>query len=121
MLNEISKDVYLRCDDHAECVVFSRHDWERTDISYEFTIEDSYCGGDYMGIKGRFKRAWKAFWAKPVYYSGVYCQDGKRMRKFLEDCLSLMNEDFDSKPVMKNKYKVDMFIGQDDADCWSDD
>lgn len=93
MLNEISKDVYLRCDDHAECVVFSRHDWEYNDISYEFNIEDSYCGGDYMGIKGRFKRAWHAFWAKPVYYSGVYCQDGKRMRKFLEDCLNIMNED----------------------------
>lgn len=121
MLNEISKDVYLRCDDHAECVVFSRHDWERTDISYEFTIEDSYCGGDYMGIKGRFKRAWKAFWAKPVYYSGVYCQDGARMRKFLEDCLNLMNEDVCSKPVKKNKSVVDIFIGQDDADDWSDD
>ena len=121
MLNEISKDVYLRCDDHAECVVFSRHDWERTDISYEFTIEDSYCGGDYMGIKGRFKRAWKAFWAKPIYYSGVYCQDGARMRKFLEDCLNLMNEDVCSKPVKKNKSVVDIFIGQDDADDWSED
>ena len=121
MLNEISKDVYLRCDDHAECVVFSRHDWERTDISYEFTIEGSYCGGDYMGIKGRFKRAWKAFWAKPIYYSGVYCQDGARMRKFLEDCLNLMNEDVCSKPVKKNKSVVDIFIGQDDADDWSED
>lgn len=121
MLNEISKDVYLRCDDHAECVVFSRHDWERTDVSYEFTIEDSYCGGDYMGIKGRFKRAWKAFWAKPIYYSGVYCQDGARMRKFLEDCLNLMNEDVCSKPVKKNKSVVDIFIGQDDADDWSED
>lgn len=121
MLNEISKDVYLRCDDHAECVVFSRHDWERTDISYEFTIEDAYCGGDYMGIKGRFKRAWKAFWAKPIYYSGVYCQDGARMRKFLEDCLNLMNEDVCSKPVKKNKSVVDIFIGQDDADDWSED
>ena len=49
-------------------------------------------GGDYMGIKGRFKRAWKAFWAKPVCYNEVYCMDGKRMRKFLEDCLNLMEE-----------------------------
>lgn len=93
MLNNISKDVYLRCDDHAECVVFSRHSWRDGDIDYEFTIEDSYCGGDFMGIKGRFKRAWKAFWAKPIYYTGVYCEDGKCMRKFLEDCLSLMDED----------------------------
>ena len=92
MLNEISKDVYLRCDDHSECVVFSRHDWEYNDVGYELNIEDAYCGGDFMGIKGRFKRAWKAFWAKPIYYSGIYCQDDKRMRKFLEDCISLMDE-----------------------------
>jgi hypothetical protein len=92
MLNNISKDIYLRCDDHAEMVVFSRHDWRDGDLDYELTIEDAYCGGDYMGIKGRFKRAWRAFWAKPIYYSGVYCQDGQRMRKFLEDCLSLMDD-----------------------------
>lgn len=95
MLNNISKDVYLRCDDHAEMVVFSRYDWKyknEGETDYEFTIEDSYCGGDYMGIKGRFKRAWKAFWAKPIYYSGVYCEDGKRMKKFLEDCLNLFED-----------------------------
>lgn len=91
-LNDNSKDVYLRCVDHCEMAVFSRIDWRDGDIDYELTIEDVYCGGDYMGIKGRFKRAWKAFWTKPVYYSGVYCEDEGRMRKFLEDCLSLMNE-----------------------------
>ena len=92
MLNEISKDIYLRCDDHAECVVFSQINFEDDDIDYSISIEDAYCGCDYMGIKGRFKRAWKAFWAKPVCYNEVYCMDGKRMRKFLEDCLSLMEE-----------------------------
>ena len=87
-----SKEVNMRCDCCAEMASFIRHDWDYQDIDYELTIADSYCGGDYMGIKGRFKRAWKAFWAKPVYYSGVYCQDGQRMRKFLEDCLQLMDE-----------------------------
>ena len=91
-INNMSKEVNMRCDCCAEMVTFIRHDWEHTDTSYELTIEDAYCGGDYMGIKGRFKRAWKAFWAKPIYYSGVYCQDGPRMRKFLEDCLKLMDE-----------------------------
>ena len=94
-LNDKSKNVYLRCDDHAEMAVFSRYDWDNGGTDYEFTIEDSYCGGDYVGIKGRLKRAWMAFWAKPVYYTGVFCEDDKRMRKFLEDCLSLMNEDGD--------------------------
>ena len=88
-----SKEVNMRCDCCAEMATFIRHDWDYNDTSYELTIEDAYCGGDYMGIKGRFKRAWMAFWAKPVYYSAVYCQDGKRMRKFLEDSLSLMDVD----------------------------
>lgn len=87
-----SKEIYFRCDDHVECVVFSRYNWRDDDIDYEFSIEDAYCCADYMGIKGRIKRAWKAFWAKPVVYNAVCCQDGKRMRKFLEDCLSLMEE-----------------------------
>lgn len=87
------KDVYLRCDDHAETVVFSRFDYNDGDIDYELNIADSYCGGDYIGIKGRFKRAWKAFWSKPIYYTGVYCEDEKRMRKFLEDCIKLMDKD----------------------------
>ena len=94
-----SKEVNMRCDCCAEVATFLRHDWKYNDTSYELTIEDAYCGGDYMGIKGRFKRAWKAFWAKPIYYSGVYCQGGERMRKFLEDCLSLMNEDGEQDEV----------------------
>lgn len=87
------KNIYFRCDDNAEAVVFSRYDWKNSnETDYEFNIEDSYCGVDYMGIKGRFKRAWKAFWAKPIYYTGVYCEDGERMKKFLRDCLNLMEE-----------------------------
>lgn len=88
-----SKEINMRCDCHAEMVTFIRHNWKDDDVDYELTIEDAYCGGDYMGITGRFKRAWKAFWAKPVYYSAVYCEDGNRMKKFLEDCLSLMEGD----------------------------
>jgi hypothetical protein len=89
---ENSKEINMRCDCCAEMATFIRHDWKHNDVSYELSIEDAYCGGDYMGIKGRFKRAWRAFLAKPIYYSGVYCEDDKRMRKFLEDCLNLMNE-----------------------------
>lgn len=87
-----TKEVYLPCDDHAETVVFSKHAWSDGDVDYEITIEDAYCGGDFMGIKGRFKRAWKAFWAKPVSYTGIYCQDEERMKGFLKDCLNLMEK-----------------------------
>lgn len=95
-----SKSVFLRCVDHAEMVMFTKFDWgfesknsNKRDINYEITIEDSYCDGDYMGIKGRFKRAWKAFWAKPLCYTGVYCEDKEKMKKFLTDCLELINEE----------------------------
>lgn len=83
------KEVYLRCDDYGETAVFSKFG----DNTYELTIEDSYCGGDYMGITGRFKRAWRAFFSKPIYYTGVYCSDKKRMKKFLKDCLKIVEED----------------------------
>ena len=90
------KNIYLRCNDNAEMVVFTRCDYKNSnETDYEFTIEDSYCGGDYMGIKGRFKRAWKAFWAKPIYYTGVYCEDGDHMKRFLRDCLNLIEEQND--------------------------
>lgn len=92
------KDVYLRCADYAETAVFSKYISEHNgEVDYEFTIEDSYCGYDLMGIKNRFKRAWKAFCAKPIAYTGVYCEDTERMRKFLNDCLALMDEQSDKK------------------------
>ena len=89
------KNVYFRCDDNGEMVVFTKWSWNSGEIDYEFTIEDAYCGGNYMGIKGRFKRAWNAFWKKPIYYTGVFCEDGERMKKFLKDCLDLMEEQND--------------------------
>ena len=82
----------MRCDCCAEMATLIRHNWKDGEVSCELSIEDAYCAGDYMGIKGRFKRAWHAFWAKPVYYSAVYCEDINRMRKFLEDCLNLIDE-----------------------------
>ena len=90
---ENAKSIFLKCDCHAETAVFTRFNWgikERPEDDYELSIEDSYCGGDYMGIKGRFKRAWKAFWAKPICHTGIYIEDPERMKKFLQDCLELM-------------------------------
>ena len=87
------QDIYLRCEDHAETVVFSKHTWNDGDVDYEITIEDSYCGGDYMGLKGRFKRAWMAFFANPICYTGIYCEEKERVKKFLKDCLDLIEND----------------------------
>ena len=83
----ITKSIQLRCDDDAETVVFRKYNKDE----YEITLEDSYCGGDYMGIKGRFKRAWAAFKAKPIRYTGL-CTDTKRMENFLKDCLDMLED-----------------------------
>lgn len=68
--------VELKCDDNEEVLVFSCFR-DESGIGFEFTIQDSYCGGDYKGILGRFKRALKAFLGKPVIYTGVYKENGK--------------------------------------------
>ena len=43
----------------------------------------------FVQLKNRFKRAWKAFWAKPVCYTGVYVEEPQRMKQFLHECYSL--------------------------------
>ena len=96
------EQITLRCEDGAEAVVFTKYTYEKTIIrlpdistefenSYEINVEDSYIGGDYKGFFGRIKRAWRAFWDKPVVYSGIYCEDANKMRRFLCDCLNLMD------------------------------
>ena len=95
--------VTLRCDDGAEAVVFTKYTHHILDIDYEICVEDSYTGGDYKGFFGRIKRAWRAFWDKPVVYAGIYCEDKEKMRKFLCDCLDLIDKDDVDK--IKNSYK----------------
>ena len=85
-------NIYFKCDDNAETVVFTKFAFDDGDVHYDISVEDAYCGGDYMGIKGRFKRAWHAFFAKPIYYTGVFSADEKRVKKFLEECLRVIEE-----------------------------
>ena len=89
-----TNNVALRCIDNAECLVFSVN-WygsDRYPTDYEFDIEDAYCGGSgYTGFFGRLKRAWKAFRDKPVYYSSVIANEKEVVKKWLEDCLALID------------------------------
>lgn len=87
-------NVTLRCMDNDECLVFTVNDYEsdRYDQDYEFSIQDAYCGGSgYTGFFGRLKRAWKAFKAKPVIYSSVIHYDKEKVKKWLEDCLAVID------------------------------
>lgn len=97
-----TNQVILRCEDKQEAVVFSKYTYKsiseitegKVNLSdgYEIMVEDSYIGGDYKGLLGRIKRAWKAFWNKPVVYTGIYCEDKDKMRQFLGNCLSLVED-----------------------------
>ena len=83
--------ITLRCKDEQEAVVFHRYDYEHLNTYYELAFEDSYIGGDYRGFFGRIRRAWKSFWDKPVVYTGIYCDDKEKIRKFLTNCLALVD------------------------------
>lgn len=95
------EQITLRCEDGAEAVVFTKYTYSTVcsraaivdpdSIDYEINVQDDYIGGDYKGFFGRIKRAWRAFWDKPVVYTGVYCADKDKMRKFLIDCLDLID------------------------------
>ena len=87
------KEVAIQCEDGAERVVFMKRVWGDGDVDYELNFEDAYCGGGYTGIFGRLKRAWHAFRTKPIYYSGIYIEEPQRVRRFLEDCLKLMDDE----------------------------
>lgn len=86
--------VTLRCEDSAEAVVFTKYTYKHDNsILYEITVEDSYTGGYYKGFFGRIRRAWRAFWDTPVVYTGIYCEDKIKMRKFLTDCLAFLGSE----------------------------
>lgn len=85
------KNIYLPCDDNAEIVIFSKYTWNDDMPDYEINIVDRYCDKKHSGIANRFKRAWHAFWAKPIYYSGICVQDQDRITQFFEDCLTLIS------------------------------
>ena len=88
----LEKNITLRCECGSEAVVFTRYDYDHEDTTYDISVEDSYIGGDYKGFFGRLKRAWRAFIDKPVIYSGIYCENKEKIRKFLTESLALLEE-----------------------------
>lgn len=116
------EQITLRCEDGAEAVVFTKYSHKFISVhteelvnenaSYEICIEDNYVGGDYKGFFGRIKRAWRAFWDKPVVYTGIYCEDKNKMRQFLTDCLQLIDEN----DIEKTKTMYQQMNGNTDID-----
>jgi hypothetical protein len=88
-----TKTVTIRCEDNAEACVFTRYEFNNQLDDFDFAIEDSYVGSRYSGFIGRLRRTWRAFWGKPVTYASVIVEDRERMKKFLTDCLALVEEE----------------------------
>jgi hypothetical protein len=85
-----TKTVTIRCEDNAEACVFTRYEFNN-EIDYEISIEDSYIGKPrYQGFIGRLRRAWEAFCDKPVVYASIYSEGPEKVKKFLTDCLALV-------------------------------
>ena len=83
----------IRCEDNAEKLIFERTVWDDGDEMYEFSIVDDYIGGSgYHGLFGRIRRAWHAFRDKPIYYAGIVVNDKERARKFLNECLEMLDD-----------------------------
>ena len=80
----------LRSDDRSENLVFTKICLNAKNTWYEFCVEDAYCSGEYFGLKGRFKRAWHAFFAKPISYTGMIIQDKDRLETFFSECQRIL-------------------------------
>lgn len=88
------KSITLRCEDNQEAVVFNKYEYGKDySTDFEINVEDNYVGKSYRGLFGRIKRAWAMFVDKPVVYTGIYCEDKEKMKKFLTDCLALIDEE----------------------------
>lgn len=88
------KSITLRCEDNQEAVVFNKYEYGKDySTDFEINVEDNYVGKSYRGLFGRIKRAWAMFVDEPVVYTGIYCEDKEKMKKFLTDCLALIDEE----------------------------
>ena len=93
----------IRCDDNAEMLVFDRTIWARDDELLEFSIMDSYIGtSKYHGLLGRFRRAWHAFLAKPIYYAEIVVTERERAINFLNECLAILDSDAEGQMNEEN-------------------
>ena len=84
--------VTIRCEDDMEAVVFHKYVYRDGEDSYEINVEDCYCGTNTKGLFARLHRAWHAFKANPICWTGVFVKDKERMRTFLNDCLALLDD-----------------------------
>ena len=92
-----SKIITLPCDCRCCMFVVAKTIWEDGDINYNITIQDSRYDHNYNTLWGRIKRAGKALFGKPVYFSDVHMEDENTFRKLIKDMSDLLDSDFETK------------------------
>ena len=97
-MNCESMTASIWCNDHCGMLVFDRTIWAKDDELLEFSFMDSYIGRrGYQGLFGRLRRAWHALVSKPLYHAGIVIVEKERARKFLEECLDILDADAGGK------------------------
>ena len=99
---DVYDNIGIYCEDKEEMLVFIRNDMSALvldgktydfPICYEIDVMDKLT---FSGYKNRFKRAFKAFFGKPIYQNGVVATDrqgAERIKKWLRECLKLIEND----------------------------
>lgn len=70
-------------------LVIEKTVWEDGDINYNITIQDSRYDHNFNTLWGRFKRAFKTLFGKPIYYNDVYLDGEESFNKLLDDMREL--------------------------------
>ena len=78
--------IILRCNDKQECLVA-----EKDEYGWNFSIQDSFIyKNNYVGIKGRIKKAINILFGKPIYYADI-CPNNEDVKVFFEQLSKEIN------------------------------
>ena len=90
MMEKKSKMITLPCDCMCCMFVVEKTKWEDGDVSYNITVQDSRYDRNYNTLWGRLKRACKALFGKPVYFSDVHMESEDTFKKLIKDMENLL-------------------------------
>ena len=95
-MDKKEKMITLPCDCKCCMFVVEKTQWTDGELSYNISIQDSRYDHNYNTIWGRLKRACKALFGKPVYFSDVHLEGEAQYKKLVADMTNLLNSNLDA-------------------------
>ena len=92
-----SKMITLPCDCTCCMFVIEKTKWEDGDTNYNISVQDSRYDHNCNTVWGRIKRACKALFGKPVYFSDVHIEDEGKFRSLVNEMSELLESDIPPK------------------------